>query len=75
MDSLRIMNQERSEAMSKILKKLSGPSIGGNEMPWPRAAVIEGTRFVACSGCTGRDPNKKQEYPELTDNPNCTTGN
>ena len=61
--------------MSKIIKQIGGPVIGGNEMPWPRAAVIEGTRFVACSGCTGRDPNKKQEYPELTDNPNWTTEN
>jgi enamine deaminase RidA (YjgF/YER057c/UK114 family) len=59
--------------MSRIIKELGGPIIGGDEMPWSRAVVVEGKRMVYCSGETGRDLNKKQEYPELTENPNWTT--
>lgn len=44
-------------------------------MPWTRAVVVQGTRMIYCAGETGRDPNKKQGYPELTDNPNWTTEN
>ena len=42
-------------------------------MPWCKAVVVEVNKLVFCSGATGRDPNKKQEYPELTNNPNFTT--
>ena len=61
--------------MSKIIKTLGGPVLGGNEMPWARAVVVEGKRMIYMSGETGRDLNKKQEYPELTENPNWTTEN
>jgi enamine deaminase RidA (YjgF/YER057c/UK114 family) len=59
--------------MSRIIEDTSGPIIGGDEMPWAKAVVVEGTRMVYCAGETGRDLKKKQEYPELTENENWTT--
>lgn len=47
--------------------------MGGNEMPWSRGVVIEGTKWAMCSGATGRYPDRKQEYPELTEKTNWTT--
>ena len=50
--------------MSEIVKFISGPKLGGDEMPWG-SIIVEGNRFLFCSGLTGRAFDKKQEYPEL----------
>ena len=57
---------------SRIAKFFHGPKLGGDVMPWGNA-IVEGTKFLVCSGHTGRDPNKKQEYPELLENEDFTT--
>ncbi|MFC1995703.1 hypothetical protein ACFLVM_02370 [Chloroflexota bacterium] len=59
--------------MSEIVEYFGGTEVcAGDVMPWGNMTV-EGTKFLICSGLTGRDPNKKQEYPELLERDDFTT--